>query len=459
MVQQRAEFATPGRREPEQPRRHRLTIAAIVLLVIIAVAGVSIGIYSAWLFHDMPDAKELVDYHPVTATRVYAWDGQLIGEFSTERRVFVPYDQIPPRVVNAFLAAEDRNFFRHGGVDVTGVGRALAKDVVNAAHGKRPEGGSTITQQVAKNILLTNDVTLGRKLKEAILASRMEQTLSKQRILELYLNEIWLGYRSYGVGVAAYNYFGKTLPELSVAEAAYLAALPKGPDNYHPIRRKAEAIGRRNWIIDQMTELGQISRADAAAAKAEDLVVNSAPQRAKYKDADYFVEEVRRRGLAQFGTKLTQGGYYVRTTLDPTLQTTARKALQDGLERYDRRHGWRGAWGSASLSDNWRKTALARPIPAERTGWRAAIVESVDGGVRVALAQGGGGSLLGEDVTWAKAGKGLKVGDLIFVEPVEASSSFHLRQVPAVNGAMVVMEPQTGRVLAMVGGYSFSLSS
>ena len=372
----------------------------------------------------------------------------------------MPYDQIPPRVVNAFLAAEDRNFFRHGGVDVTGVGRALGKDVVGALHGKRPEGGSTITQQVAKNILLNNDVTLGRKLKEAILASRMEQTLSKQRILELYLNEIWLGYRSYGVGVAAYNYFGKTLPELSVAEAAYLAALPKGPDNYHPIRRKREAIGRRNWIIDQMTELGEISRADAAKAKAEDLVVNSAPQRAKYKDADYFVEEVRRNGLKQFGAKINQGGYYVRTTLDPVLQTTARKALQDGLERYDRRHGWRGAMGNVPVSDGWQKAALAKPMPAERTAWRAAIVESAEGGsVRVALAEGGGGSLVGEDMTWAKAGKGLKAGDLVFVEAAENGAGYRLRQVPAVNGAMVVIDPHNGRVLAMVGGYSFSLSS
>jgi penicillin-binding protein 1A len=462
MVQQRTEFAQPRRKEPMQPapKRRRFALWAIAALVIIAAAGVSIGVYSAWLFHDLPDANELVDYYPPTATRVYAWDGQLIGEFSTERRIFVPYDQIPPRVVNAFLAAEDRNFFHHGGVDVTGVGRALTKDVVNVVQGKRPEGGSTITQQVAKNILLTNEVSLGRKLKEAIVASRMEQTLSKQRILELYLNEIWLGYRSYGVGVAAYNYFGKTLPELSIAQAAYLAALPKGPDNYHPIRHKKEAIARRNWIIDQMAELGEITRADADAAKAEDLVVNSAPQRAKYKDADYFVEEVRRRSLAQFGSKLMQGGYYVRTTLDPTLQSTARKALQDGLERYDRRHGWRGAFGNVPVSEGWQKAALAKPVPAERTNWRAAIVESVEGGtVRVALAEGGGGTLASEDVAWARAGKGLKSGDLIFVEPAEKGATYRLKQVPAVNGAMVVMEPQTGRVLAMVGGYSFSLSS
>lgn len=436
-----------------------LAIVGIAALSVVALAGLSLAIYAAFLFHDMPDAGELVDYRPPTATRVYAWDGQLIGEYSTERRIFIPYDQIPPKLVNAFLAAEDRNFFRHGGIDVSGLGRAMAKNVANAVRGRRLEGGSTITQQVAKNVLLTNEATVGRKLKEAILASRLEQTLTKQQILELYLNEIWLGYRSYGVGVAAYNYFGKTLPDLSIAECAYLAALPKGPDNYHPTRHKAQAIARRNWIIDQMAELGEISREEAARAKAEDLKVQPAPQRAKYRDADYFVEEVRRRATQQFGEKLTQGGYYIRTTLDPMMQTAARQALMDGLERYDRRHGWRGAWGNVPVEDGWQKAALAKSPPSERRGWRAAIVESVGGAVRVRTIDGGEGALAGQDVAWARAGKGLKVGDLVFVEPGEDGGPYRLRQLPVVNGAMVVMEPQTGRVLAMVGGYSYSLSN
>ncbi|HMO43565.1 MAG TPA: transglycosylase domain-containing protein, partial [Phenylobacterium sp.] len=279
----------------------------------IAVAGFAVAIYAAWLFHDMPDASELADYRPPTATRAYAWDGTLIGEFSRERRIYVPYDQMPPHMVQAFLAAEDRNFFRHGGVDAMGLARAMMKNVLNAVQGRRLEGGSTITQQVAKNVLLTSDATLGRKFKEAVLAQRLEQTLSKEQILELYLNEIWLGYRSYGVGAAAYNYFGKSISDLTVAEAAYLAALPKGPQNYHPQRRKAAAIGRRNWVIGEMADLGWVEREVAEAAMAEDLVVQEAPTRAKYRDADYFVEEVRRRGLNALGDRLNEGGYYMRT--------------------------------------------------------------------------------------------------------------------------------------------------
>ena len=238
-----------------------VAIVGVAVLSIIAVAGFAIAIYAAWLFHDMPDASDLQDYRPPTATRVYAWDATLIGEFSRERRVFVPYDQIPPRLAQAFLAAEDHNFFQHSGVDYQGLSRAMLKNVLNAVRGRRFEGGSTITQQVAKNVLLNSDATIGRKLKEAILARRLEQTLDKPRILELYLNEIWLGYRSFGVGAAAYNYFGKSLPELSLSQMAFLAALPKGPDNYHPIRNKANAIGRRNWILGQMADLGWVTRA------------------------------------------------------------------------------------------------------------------------------------------------------------------------------------------------------
>jgi penicillin-binding protein 1A len=229
----------------DEPPERWVAVVGVSALSVIAVAGFALAIYAAWLFHDMPDAGDLADYHPPTATRVYAWDGTLIGEFSRERRIFVPYDQIPPQLVQAFLAAEDRNFFQHGGVDMQGLSRAMAKNVLNAAQGKRLEGGSTITQQVAKNVLLTSDATVGRKLKEAILARRLEQTLTKDRILELYLNEIWLGYRSYGVGAAAYNYFGKAPSELTLAESAYLAAVTKGPDNYHPIRRKENARRRR----------------------------------------------------------------------------------------------------------------------------------------------------------------------------------------------------------------------
>ena len=316
-----------------------IATAGVAVLSVIAVAGFALAIYSAWLFHDMPDASELVDYHPPTATRVYAWDGTLIGEFSRERRIFVPYDQMPEQLTHAFLSAEDHDFFNHGGLDPLGLARAMGKDVMNAARGHRLEGGSTITQQVAKNVLLSNEATMGRKLKEAILANRLEKTLTKQHILELYLNEIWLGYRSYGVGAAAYNYFGKPLADLDLAECAYLAALPKGPDNYQPVKDKAAAIARRNWILGQMVTYHWATKAAAEQAMKEDLKVQLSPTRAKYRDADYFVEEVRERALITLGPRLSEGGYYMRTTLDPRLQTAARVALMHGLENYDHRHG------------------------------------------------------------------------------------------------------------------------
>jgi penicillin-binding protein 1A len=443
------------------PRRWIAT-AGVAGLSVIALAGFALAIYAAWLFHDMPDASELADYHPPTATRVYAWDGTLIGEFSKERRIYVPYDQIPPQLRQAFLAAEDHNFFEHGGVDPSGMVRAMGKDVFNLANGRRLEGGSTITQQVAKNVLLTNEATVGRKLKEAILADRLEQVLTKEHILELYLNEIWLGFHSYGVGAAAYNYFGKPLSDLDLAECAFLAALPKGPDNYNPLRNKPAAIRRRNFIISQMADLGWVSRPMAAAAMKEDLVVQLAPIRAKYRDADYFVEEVRKRAAETLGPRVYAGGYYMRTTLDPRLQTAARVALMHGLENYDRRHGWRGAWGHVDGGAGWQKQAQAKSPAAERRAWRAAMVESAEGGsVRVQLADGTAqGVLDSADVVWARAGKGLSSGDLVFVEPVaDAPGRFNLRQTPIVNGAIVAIEPRSGRTLAMVGGYSFSLSN
>lgn len=443
----------------QSPKRW-LAIAGVTLLSLVAVGGVAIAIYTAWLFHDLPDAGDLVDYRPPTSTRAYAWDGTLIGEFSRERRIFMPYDNIPPHLALAFLAAEDRSFFKHKGVDPAGLARAIGLAVPSLIQGRRLQGGSTITQQVAKNVLLTNDVTLGRKFKEALIARRLEQTLTKQQILELYLNEIWLGYRSFGVGAAAYNYFGKSINDVSLSEAAYLAALPKGPDNYHPIRRKAQAIARRNWVLDQMAEAKWITPEAAAQAKAEDLVVQAAPVRTRYRDADYFVEEVRRQGRALLGDRLDSGGLYVRTTLDPDVQSHARRALMNGLEVYDRRHGWRGAFARTTYGPGWEAAAGGFRAPSERRDWEVAIVtESGGRGVRIETRKDAArGWLAPTDVAWARGGKGLNVGDLVFVSPA-AGGGFRLRQIPAVNGALVVVEPVTGRVLALVGGYSFSLSN
>ena len=439
-----------------------IAATGVAALVAVAAAAISACIYAALLFSQLPSDQELADYHPPKATLVFALHGTLIGEYSKVRRIYVPYDQMPPRLVRAFLAAEDHNFFSHGGVDVGGVSRAMVKDVFNLLQGRRPEGGSTITQQVAKNISLSNRVSIGRKLKEALLATRLEETLSKAQILELYLNEIWLGYRSYGVGAAAYNYFGKSLSDLTLAQCAYLAALPKGPDNYQPVTRKAAAMRRRNMILQNMIDLDWVPRAEAEAAMREDLVVQSTPVRANYHDADYFVDEARRQALQvkSVGPELTQGGYYVRTTLDPRLQTAARIALMDGLETYDHRHGWRGAWGHVANQPGWQSATLEHAPPSERKKWLAALViQSAGGQVRVQTAANNtAGEIVQSDVVWAQAGKGLAVGDLVWVEPAEGGG-FNLRQVPYVNGALVAMEPHSGRVLAMVGGYSFSLSN
>jgi penicillin-binding protein 1A len=432
-------------------------MAGIAVLGAVALVGMVLAIYTAYLFHDLPDAGDLADYRPPTATRVYAWDGTLIGEFSQERRIFVPYEEIPPVVIQAFLAAEDKHFFQHGGIDVAGLGRAMVNNVLNLVQGRRLEGGSTITQQVAKNVLLTSDSTIGRKLREAILAQRLESVLTKEQILELYLNEIFLGYRSYGVAAAAYNYFGKSLDQLTPAEAAFLAALPKGPNNYHPRRNTGAAVGRRNWILGQMRELGWLTEPQRAEAAAAPLVVRDAPRRSDYEDADYFVEEARRIALQTWGQDVNRGGYYMRTTLDPRLQSMARDALMRGLETYDRRHGWRGAWGETEIAEGWQERARAESPASERRAWQSAVVTSASGGIMLA-ADSSEGSLTGEDLAWARAGAGLDVGDLIFVERLE-SGAYGLRQVPAVNGALVAVEPWSGRVVALVGGYSYSLSS
>ena len=435
--------------------------AGMLLLGAIALAGLVVAVYAAWLFHDLPDASELADYRPPTATRVYAGDGTLIGEFSDERRIYVSYDQIPDTVIHAFLAAEDRSFFQHGGIDVSGIARASIKNVLNLASGRRLEGGSTITQQVAKNVLLTNETSLNRKLKEAILANRLEATLSKEQILELYLNEIFLGYRSFGIASAAYNYFGKSLAQLTPQEAAFLAALPKGPNNYHPKRHPGAAKGRRDWVLGEMEQSGWLTEAELQQARAAPLVTRDAPQRADYKDADFFVEEARRQAAAnpQFGEQLRAGGFYMRTTLDPTLQTAAREALMQGLENYDRRHGWRGAWGTTDFADGWQAAALKEQAPPERRTWEAAAIESVSGNtVRIRTARDdAAGTLIAADAAWANANRPLKRGDLIHVQ--KTGGQYALKQVPRVNGALVAIEPQSGRVLAMVGGYSYALSS
>ncbi|MFN4090648.1 MAG: transglycosylase domain-containing protein, partial [Alphaproteobacteria bacterium] len=303
---------------------------------------------------DLPDYAQLVDYEPPVTTRVHAGDGRLLAEYAIQHRLFVPIDVIPQNVVNAFLAAEDKNFYAHPGIDATSVVRAAVTNLVQMASGRRPVGGSTITQQVAKNFLLTNEVSIDRKIKEALLAFRIEQALTKNRILELYLNEIYLGYGSYGVAAAALNYFNKSLDDLTLAEAAFLAALPKAPNNYNPVTRTQAAKDRRDWVIDRMLEDRRIERPQAEEAWREPLVVRKRDE-TEYVTAAWFSEDVRREIVARFGDRaLYEGGLSVRATLDMRMQRLGEAALRDGLATYDRRHGWRGPIAQIGGGPGWQ---------------------------------------------------------------------------------------------------------
>ena len=454
-----------------------------VLCVIVLIAGVGLMYGYYHYARDLPDYRQLAKYDPPTVTRVHAGDGRLLAEFSLEKRVYVPIQAIPQRVINAFLADEDKNFYSHPGVDFLSVLRAVVTNIINIGRGRRPVGASTITQQVAKNFLLTNEVSVERKIKEAILAFRIEQAFSKHRILELYLNEIFLGFRSYGVAAAALNYFNKSLDSLTIAEAAYLAALPKGPNNYHPLRNHDAAVIRRNWVIGRMVKEGLITEAEATAALAEPLqVVERDPT--EVAEADYFAEEVRRELVRLYGEeKLYQGGLSVRTTLDPRLQTSADMALRKGLIAYDRRHGWRGPVAKLKLeAADWVSQLAEVEAPkGALASWTLAVVLGVKGDrAEIGLIDGGQGLLPMTELTWARPplddqkvgpapkspGQVLEVGDVVMVEPVAKGpkgqdypeGSYGLRQVPAINGAIVAIDPHTGRVLAMSGGFSFKAS-
>ncbi len=311
---------------------------------ILFVVGVAATAGLLWHYSkDLPDYSQLQDYEPPVMTRVHAADGSLVGEYARERRLYIPIQAVPKRVINAFLAAEDKNFYEHGGLDFTGIARAAVNYAQNFGSSRRPQGASTITQQVAKNFLLSNEVSFTRKIKEALLALKIERTYSKDKILELYLNEIYLGLGAYGIASASLTYFDKGVNELSVPEAAYLAALPKAPNNYHPFRQRERALERRNWVIDRMVEAGFINSDDAEKAKRTPLNVTQKATSTHTFAAEYFAEEVRRELFDRYGEKkLYDGGLSVRTTLDTKLQVLARKTLTDGLVQFDEAQGWRG---------------------------------------------------------------------------------------------------------------------
>ena len=453
--------------------------------VLFFCAAAAVAVYLNGVSKDLPDYAVLASYAPPVTTRIHAGNGALMAEYARERRLFLPIQAIPDRVKSAFLSAEDKNFYNHPGVDLTGLARAMVNNIQNIGSGRRPEGASTITQQVAKNFLLSADQTIDRKIKEAILSFRIEQAYSKDKILELYLNEIFFGMNAYGIAGAALTYFDKSVTELTIAEAAYLASLPKGPANYHPFRRPEAALERRNWVIDRMVENGYVSKPDGEEAKAQPLGVTPRRAGTYLAASDFFSEEVRRQLIERYGDKaLYEGGLSVRTSLDPTLQGYARRALQDGLINYDERRGFHGPISTIDIGHEWG-AQLAKIAPlADVPEWKLAVVlgadkSGVDIGLRPQIEASGKvggdrqtGRIEAEHMRWAyRAAQGdrktakspdgaLSPGDVVYVEPIgdENSGSYRLRQPPKVQGALVAMDPHTGRVLALVGGFSYAQS-
>lgn len=449
-----------------------------------AVIALIVIITSVWqISQELPEYRQLEKYEPAVTTRLYAGDGQVMMEYAAEKRLFVPENKIPDLVKHAFISAEDKNFYHHFGVDFIGIIRAVLTNIKHFGSGKRPSGASTITQQVAKNFLLSSELSYKRKIKEALLAIKMEQAFSKEHILELYLNEIYLGNRSYGVAAAAMNYFGKSLDELSIAEAAYLAALPKGPNNYNPKTKYDAAVSRRNWVIDRMCEEGYITEDEALEARSQPLeVISGRGELVKY--AQYFSEDVRRQVNKEFGEDaLYEGGLLIRTTLNPRLQEIATKAFSAELENYDRRHGWRQALQTITLDEGWQEKFRAVKKPGgAKDSWEIAIVSNISSAkADIETQSGAKGEIPLSVLSWArknlrnqsvggqpqKVSDVLKQGDVILVEKLSeqdaskhklSANSYYLRQIPNVEGALIALDPHTGKILAMVGGYSFQKS-
>ena len=458
----------------------------LLTLTVLAAMGVAGGaLYVFWHYgRGLPDYHQLAHYEPPITTRVYGGDGRLVAEYAKEKRIFVPLDAIPQRVKDAFLSAEDKDFYSHPGVDIVGVTRAIVINLRNKSlgHDRRPVGASTITQQVAKNFLLTNEVSLERKAKEAILAFRIERAFNKDHILELYLNEIYLGGGAYGVAAAALGYFDKSLEDLTVGEVAFLAALPKAPNNYNPHVHPQAAKDRRDWVAGRMLEDGKITQDEYEQAIAQPIQLRSRDENQMITGADYFAEDIRRDLASRYGEEaLYKGGLVVRSTVNAQLQDLASRSLRAGLQVYDRRHGWRGPVAHLTPGADWQRRLAAVPFPAGGEPWRlAAVVNENDQTATLGFADGTSGTIPWSELKWGrpalphqhfgppphKTGDILQIGDVVLVEPVTKSEDNHpyppgtyaLRQIPKVEGALVAMDPHTGRVLAMVGGWSYGKS-
>ncbi|MEX2451448.1 MAG: penicillin-binding protein 1A [Rhodospirillales bacterium] len=457
--------------------RTLLTFLGVGVILLVIGAGGVLFVFQQY-GQGLPDYKQLADYEPPVMTRVHAGDGRLLAEYAIEKRVFVPIKAMPQRLVRAFLSAEDKNFYYHPGIDFLGIIRAAVTNLKNLGKERRLVGASTITQQVAKNFLLSSEVSWRRKIKEAILSFRMERAFSKERILELYLNEIYLGFGSYGVAAAALNYFNKSLDELTVAEVAFLAALPKAPNNYNPIKQPDAARGRRDWVVGRMVEDGVISHEEAVEAKAMPIEIRRRSE-TEFVTAEYFAEEVRKQLAERYGeSQLYKGGLSVRTTLDPRLQNLADTVLRRGLQEYDRRHGWRGPVAKIPFDAAWRDRLAAVPMPKGNDSWRLAMVVGMDPDrAYIGFADDTRAHIPLAEMKWARAWKKeqhigppvrdpkqvLERGDVVLVERVKADSkdqpypenTFALRQLPEIEGGLVALDPHTGRILAMTGGYSF----
>ena len=460
----------------------------ITLMFLFIISGIAVFFYGLWYFgKDLPDYKELSKYNPDVVTRIHAGNGALLAEYATQKRVFVPINVIPKKVIDAFISAEDKDFYNHFGIDLVATLRALITNVKNIGTTKRLIGASTITQQVAKNFLLSSEMSYERKIKEAILAIRIERAFSKNEILELYLNEIYLGFKSYGVAAAALNYFDKSLDNLDLSEAAFLAALPKAPNNYNPIYRKKQATIRRNWVLSQMSKNGFIEEEikEIESKKIINIRKSSGIDKGY---APYFTEEVRKILLKnkKIGSKLYTNGYSVRTTLDPSIQLKAEEALIEGLEKLDKRQGWRGPINNYDLLDFKSEKLLEylqdiqNQLPKKRyVGFVTKVSKRF---IDVALNKKNKVVIEFKHASWArpqtlkKDNKNRTVihlgakyknfeqfiskGDIVVVKENKNKNLtyYSLSQIPNVNGAIIALDPNTGRVLAMSGGYDFQSS-
>jgi len=413
-----------------------------------------------WVYSNkLPDYKFLKMYKPAVSSKLYSGGGELVSDFSSEKRIFVPHDSIPKIVINSFLSAEDKNFFYHPGVDAKGIVRATINNISNIIYSKRLEGASTITQQVAKNFLLTNEVSINRKIKEAILAFRIERALSKERILELYLNQIYLGEGSYGIASASLEYFDKPISKLNYAEASLLAALPKAPSKYNPFKNADLAKHRRNLVIKNLLENSYINE-----EKYSELINSEIKLRKRKKkyleDARYYVEDVRKYLVEKYGfNKIYKQGFTIKTPINLELQSIATQSLREGLEEYDKRKGWRGPILNKKITDKWNKNL--KKYKLEKTiGWDLAIVKKINKfSVEIETEKKNQGIIKYDDASWTKKelDKIFKIGDVVYVKNIK-DNLYSLKQIPKANGGIVILNPYTGRVLAMSGGFSFKLS-